>query len=167
MGNKKKISMVASTLIIMMTILTFTILLPSDVKADSPEAVVKVEHAGGYTGTIKGDVIEYIEHEGTHEFSVTGDIIHVHLTKAGEDYYEMKVTILVDGNVRISKSTSEPNGELSLSYSLRAEGDPTEGDDDEENSDEGCGFLCVEALLLPVVAILAGLLLITRVKKNS
>ena len=95
------------------------------------------------------------------EFPVQGEIIHVIMTKESEDYYEMTVSIMVDGNTRMSESTNEPMGEVRMAYSLGAEGDFLNDD----NDDGGDG--CVSALSVSILLVLAGIMILARTGKRS
>jgi hypothetical protein len=142
------------------------LMIPGETSGESPQAIVRVECNGGYWGTITGDTTENIEWEGSNDFPVQGDIIYVILEKADEDNSELKVSIVVDGNVRISRSTTDPMGEVRLSYSLGAEGDPFDEEPNEGENDEdpGC-FVCVSALTFILISGLLSLLLIARSRK--
>lgn len=161
MMRRTKYVILAAALFAMMILVN----IPINGDAQSPSAVVKVECPGGYWGTIKGDDTVYVEHVGTNEFQVSGDIIYVVLTKANQDDSELKATILVDGNERISKSTTEPGGELRFSYSLGAEGSNGDGEE-EDNDDENGGFFCGSTLSLSIVLLLASVLIAARIKKK-
>lgn len=151
-------------LVTALVLTTGSVFVPSNVNAQSPTAVVRVECEGGYWGTITGDETQYVEHMGINEFQVSGDVIYVVLTKANMDDSELKATILVDGNERISRSTTEPNGELRFSYSLGSEDD--DAGDGEGEKDEGGGFLCVSALLLSAVFLVGFFLMIASMKRK-
>jgi len=92
------------------------------------------------------------------DFLVNGEIIFVIMTKASDDHTEMKVSILVDGNTRMSESTNDPEGEIRMSYSLGAEGDVLD-------EDEGEGGGCVSVLSGSILLILAGFLVVARIRK--
>lgn len=131
------------TIAIVAMVLISLALIPSGSIASGKTATVRVEYPGTYYGSIKGDDLQEVEGEGTMDFQTSGDIIYVIMNKVGEDNWEMKVSIIVDGNVRVSKSTTDPMGEVRLSYSLGAEGD---GEDGENGT--GCGSYILLALVL-------------------
>ena len=154
------ISLIIASAVIILSL----ILIPGSTVAESPEATVRIECAGGYWGTITGDETETIEGEGTMDFQVRGEIIYVIMTKANEDYNEMKVSIMVDGNTRMTKSTTDPMGEVRMSYSLGAEGDPF--DESEEGNSEGSqGILCVETFTMSIIFILVCALIFAWIRK--
>ncbi len=152
---------VISFMLVMALMTMAIVLLPVGSEAESPWATVKVEYAGTYSGTIKGDEIQNVMGEGTMEFPIQGEIIHVIMTKGGEDYHEMTVSIMVDGNTRMSESTNEPMGEVRMAYSLGAEGDFLNDD-----SDDGGGG-CVSFLSGSILLVLAGIMILARIRKRS
>ena len=137
------------------------VLFPGGSVAQGKEATVRVEYAGYYFGTINGDVLQEVEGEGTVDFQTSGDVIYVIMNKLGEDNQEMKVSILVDGEERVSKSTSEPMGEVRLSYSLGAE----ENLNGEEEDDDG-GGLCGSILSAGILVLLFGLFTMAWIRKR-
>ena len=153
-------SKIISFVLVMILMIVAIGILPVGSEAESPWATVKVEYAGPYSGSIKGDEIQEIMGEGTMEFPIQGEIIHVIMTKQGEDYYEMTVSIMVDGNTRMSESTSEPMGEVRMAYSLGAEGDFLNDD----NDDGGGG--CVSLLSGSILLVLAGITILARIKRR-
>lgn len=94
------------------------------------------------------------------EFPIQGEIIHVIMTKENEDFNEMTVSIMVDGNTRMSESTSEPMGEVRMAYSLGAEGDFL----DDDNDDGGGG--CISVLSGSILLVLAGIMILARIKRR-
>ena len=150
-----------SFILIMTLMLVAIVIMPDRSEAESPWATVKVDYAGPYSGSIKGDEIQEVMGEGTMEFPIQGEIIHVIMTKESEDYYEMTVSIMVDGNTRMSESTSEPMGEVRMAYSLGAEGDFLDDD-----SDDGGGG-CVSLLSGSILLVLAGIMILARIRKRS
>ncbi|MFO8050324.1 MAG: hypothetical protein R6V01_01335 [Thermoplasmatota archaeon] len=117
---------------VLMAILLISIAnIPAGCEAASNEATVRVEYNGMYFGTIKGDgEIREVEGIGTDEFDVQGEVIYVVMNKLDESSDEMKVSIFVDGEARVTKSTKEPMGEVRLSYSFGEGGDTSDDDDD-------------------------------------
>jgi len=132
--------MISLVLVLILTITAIT-MLPSRTNAESPWATVKVECVDPYFGSIKGDEIQEVWGEGTMEFPVQGEIIHVIMTKANDNRNEMTVSILVDGNQRMSKSTNDPEGEIRMSYSLGGE------------DDDGGGAGCLSALSISTICV--------------
>lgn len=156
------VSLILTSALIMVSF----VLLPGSSNAESPEATVRIECAGPYWGTITGDETENINMEGDMDYQVKGEIIYVIMTKASDDYTELKVSIMVDGNTRISKSTTDPNGELRMSYSLGAEGDPFDDDGEDGDDDNKWGYICVGTFTMLIILLLAGALILARIRKG-
>jgi hypothetical protein len=146
-------------------ILTFSIamyVLPPGTDATGNEAIVRVDYSGPYWGTIKGDWEEGIEHEGVKEFTMTGDIIYVIVNKADDSNDEMKVSIIVDGDVRVSDSTTDPEGTVRLSLSF---GEPL--DDDDESGDGGSEKqICTTSTIGSALVLFTLVVLLSSIKRR-
>ena len=156
-------------------LLTFYFLftmVPMESKAAGNDAIVRVEHEGYYTGRISGYEVQEVEGEWNMDFPTSGDIIYVIMTKSGADNNEMKVSIIVDGETKIQRSTSEPNGEIRMTWSFYVGGDGNGDDDEGENNnsahdDDGFGVSCASFLLISILAIVAAVMITVRISRRS
>jgi len=159
-------------LIVLVTLAFLFTKLPVESDAAGNDAIVRVEHEGYYTGRISGYEVQEIQGEGNMDFPSSGDIIYVIMTKSGADNNEMKVSIIVDGETKIHRSTSEPNGEIRMTWSFYVGGDGN-GDDDEgennnsANDDDGFGISCASMMSISILAIIAVMMIIVKIKKRS
>ena len=153
MGSKPGNVTVFAGAIISLIIACF-VFIPSETNAEENEAVIRVDYTGPYWGTIKGYWEDGIEAEGNREFTMKGDIIYVIMNKADNSNEEMTVSILVDGEVRVSDSTSEPEGTVRLSMSFGEVLDDDNETDDNGSSNRICSTSMVGFALLLSVGIL-------------
>lgn len=138
---------------------------PRESEGADNEAIVRVEYPGPYWGTIRGDEELTIEMEGTQEYEVTGQIIYVIMNKADESTEEMTVSIIVNGAPRVTESTSDPLGEVRLSWSFGA--GLNDDDDEEENDDGDDNFGCQEIILVSSAILTAGVLILVKRKTGK
>lgn len=129
--------------------------IPVESEAAENKATVRIEYEGPYWGTIKGYEEIGIETQGTQNFDVEGDIIYVILTKGDESSNEMKVSIIVNGASRVSDSTTEPFGEVRISFTF--------GNLNDEDGQEN--WSCFGIMIVPLMIISAGVLTLSRLKK--
>jgi hypothetical protein len=156
-------------------LITFALLftmVPMESDAAGGDAIVRVEHEGYYSGRISGYEVQEVQGEYNMDFPTSGDIIYVIMTKSGADTNEMKVSIIVDGETKIHRSTSEPNGEIRMTWSFYVGGDGNGDDDERENNnsandDDGFGVSCASIMSVSILAIVAAMMITVRIKKRT
>ena len=148
----------SSSLIILLSafliMISFT-MIPLGANAEENLATVRIEYEGPYWGTIKGYEEITIETQGTRDYDVTGDIIYVILTKGDESSNEMKVSIIVNGAARVSDSTSEPFGEVRISFTF--------GNLNDEDGQEN--WSCFGIMIAPLILLSSGVLVLSGRRK--
>jgi hypothetical protein len=157
-------SIAAISGVVILLVLGCFAFVPWESDAADNEAIVRVEYPGPYWGTIRGDEEQIIEMEGTQDYEVTGQIIYVIMNKADESDQEMTVSIIVNGAPRVTESTSDPLGEVRLSFSFGA-GLNDDDDDEEEDGDDNFG--CQEIMIASSAVLTAGVLILVKRKTGK
>lgn len=148
--------MITTGAVLFIVIMSFAFI-PSGSDGLEHKATVRIEYSGGYYGSIRGFETMQIEAAGNRDFDVEGDIIYVIITKADDSNNELKASIIVNGGVRVSDSTTDPNGEVRISFSFLV-GEDSPDDDNNDNSKKGCGSL----LLAPITFLMIGVFILAE-----
>ncbi len=152
--------MITTGAVLFIVILSFAFI-PSGSDGLEHKATVRIEYSGPYTGSIRGDETQQIEWEGDRDFDLEGDIIYVIVSKADDSNYELKASIIVNGGVRVSDSTTEPNGEVRISFSFLV-GEDSPDDENNDNSNKGCGSI----IMAPILFLMIGVLILAKRRDN-